>query len=480
MERRSKITIHPPDARGLREVRIGGETVGGVWSPRELRILLRRHGAPPDIDLDDRALVSWIGGGSDTWPDRTWRRRGVIALMVAGLVTGAVLLIKVGAPDAFNALTFAGRISGFLFILGGVTEVAAALAAVDYWGKRGLTVSGALVLVGVLIALSVTALLIFVWSQEMEYTRYMLVVFPLCGWSLWALSVAIRGRVWRGTPHPTRIAAGVLATVLLAAVNIAYSSLYQPTTLPAKMDLSVRFEDAGLDLDEPVYHLPVTFRLKNTGSVPLYILIDDWSVYGRGGKYVENSEELRERREALEQLDHDTWRHTESVGDTVLAVGQFSGPGTWYEPGEEYSQVKIVEIPKASTYNAIKALLNLRVMRMDRGRIDLDTFGLSQFSWKEESVLYCPVKVCHGEFLIYHAPVRDNNNLVNVTRRPRYVTAWWGMGEEGSAFDAAVSKTPGKGIADDAETRRESRRYDLFTVTADTSIPFAAIVRPRP
>ncbi|MCW7991166.1 hypothetical protein XF35_39650, partial [Streptomyces platensis subsp. clarensis] len=335
MERRTKITVHPPNNRGLREVRIGGETVGSVWSLRELRTLLRRHGVPPDLDPDDRSRVSWLGGGSDTWPDHSWRRHAVIVLMVAGLVTGGVLLTTVGAPDAFNALTFAGRISGFLFILGGVTEVAAAVAAVDYWGKRGLTASGAIVLVGVLIALTVTTLLIFLWSEEMEYTPYMWAIFPLCAWSLWALWVVIRGKVWRGTPHPTKIASGVVVTALLAAVNLAYSAMYQPTTAPAKLDVSARFGEARLDLDEPVYHVPVTFRLKNSGTVPLYILAGDWSVYGRGGKYVEKSEELRDRRTALEQGEHDAWRHVESVGDTSLGVGPFSGPGNWYEPGEE-------------------------------------------------------------------------------------------------------------------------------------------------
>ncbi|MCB8907616.1 MULTISPECIES: hypothetical protein [unclassified Streptomyces] len=478
MERRTKITVHPPDSRGLREVRIGAETVGSAWSPQELRRILCRNGYPKDLDLEDRSSVCWQGAGSDTWPDHTRRRRATIVLMVAGLVGGWALLTSIGIPDAFEALTFAGRITGFVFMLGGVAEVVAAVAVFDYWGKRGLRVSGAIVLIGILIALTVTTTLVFLWFQETEYTPYMLAVFPLFGWSLWAVSVAVRAKVWRGTPQPTKIAAGVMATVLLAAVNIAYSSLYQPTAAPANLALKVRFGVPRMDLERPVVHLPVTLHLKNTGSVPVYILGDDWSVYGRTGEYVEKSTELRDRRKALESGDGDVSLHVGSIEWTALGVGPFVGPGYWFEPGEEYSEDKVVQIPKSAKFDVIDADMSALVMRMDRGRIDLDTFGAAQYSWDENSILYCPPKDCQGEFLIHHAPVRYNNNVVNVTRKPRYVTAWWGLGTAGSNWDATISTFKGKGLINDAETQREYRRYDLFTVEAYASTPFAAVMNP--
>ncbi|MFD9032920.1 hypothetical protein ACFVZW_17475 [Streptomyces sp. NPDC059567] len=484
MRSRTKVTVLPPDSRGLREVRIGAETVGSAWSPQELRRILRRHGYPKDLDLEDRSSVCWQGAGSDTWPDHTRRRRATIVLLVAGLVGCWALLTSIGIPDAFEALTFAGRITGFVFMLGGVAEVAAAVAVFDYWGKRGLKISGAIVLIGVLIALTATTMLVVLWSQEAEYTPYMrdtpymLAVFPLFVWSLWALSVAIRAKVWRGTPHPTKIAAGVMATVLLAAVNIAYSSLYQPTAAPANLALHVKFGVPRADLERQVVHLPVTFHLKNTGSVAVYILGDDWSVYGRTGEYVEKSTELRDRRKALESGDGDVSLHVGSIGWTALGVGPFVGPGYWFEPGEEYSEDKIVQIPRSAKFDVIDADMTALVMRMDRGRIDLDTFRAAQYSWDEESILYCSPEECGGEFRIHHAPVHYNNNLINVTRKPRYVTAWWGLGTGDSNWDATISTFKGKGLIDDAETQREYRRYDLFTVEADASTPFAAVMNP--
>ncbi|MFI8518740.1 hypothetical protein ACIGEZ_13080 [Streptomyces sp. NPDC085481] len=481
MERRTKVTVHPPDDRGLREVRVGRETVGSAWSLRELRGILRRHGHPEDLDPDDRSAVSWLGGGSDTWPDRTWHRRATIGLMAAGLVGGWALLTAIGIPDAFEALTFAGRITGFVFLLGGVAEAAAAVAVFDYWGKRGLKISGAIVSVGVLIALTVTTMLVFLWFQEMEYTDYTRAFFPLFVWSLWALYVVIRAKAWRGTPHPTKIAAGVTATALLAAVNIAYSAVYQPTAAPANLALTVRFGVPRADLERPVVQLPVTLHLRNSGSVPVYVLGDNWSVFGRSGKYVEKSDGLRDLRPALEaSREHDASRMAGSFTWDTLAAGPFTGPGTWFDPGEEYTEEKVVQISKGAKYDVVDADLDVMVMRKDRGKIDLDAFGIEQYSWDEESVVHCLPKDC-GENLLYHAQVRYNNNLVNVTRKPRYVTSWWGLNPTGSGWDASISTFKGKGLINDEETQREYRRFDLFTVEAHTAVPFAAIVSsPRP
>ncbi|MEU4268703.1 hypothetical protein [Streptomyces sp. NPDC026092] len=477
-----KVTVLPPDSRGLREVRIGAETVGSAWSLPDLRRALGRHGYPKDLDLEDRSSVAWQGGGSDTWPDHTRRRRATIVLMVAGLVGGWALMTSVGIPDAFDALTFAGRITGFVFMLGGVAEVAAAVAVFDYWGKRSLRVSGAIVFLGVLIALTVTTTLVFLWFQELEYTHYMLGVFPLFAWSLWALCLCVREKVWRGTPHPTKIAAGVLATVLLAAVNIAYSSLYQPTAAPANLSFKVRFGVPRTDPERSIVHLPLTLQLENTGSVPVYILTDSWALYGHTGKYVEKSEELRDRRAELEyDLEMDMSRHVESVEFSQLAGGPFAGAGSWFEPGEQYSEEKVVQIPKNAAYDMLDADLEAHVMRMDRGRIDVAEFSGAWLSWDKESPLYCPPEEC-PDLAIHHARVRYNNNLVNVTRKPRYVTAWWGAAPEGSLWGAFITTFQGKGFFEnwehDVEAAKESDRFDLFIVTGDAAVPFAAVVNP--
>ncbi|MFJ9825655.1 hypothetical protein ACIRSU_14970 [Streptomyces sp. NPDC101160] len=477
MERRARVTVLPPDSRGLREVRVGAETVGRAWSLRDLRGILRNHGYPRDMDLEDRSQVSWSGGGSDVWPDHPRRRRATIGLMAFGLVACMALLIVIGVPDAFDAMTFAGRMTGFLFILGGVTEAAAAIATFDYWGKRSLNISGAVVLVGVLIAVTVTTLLVILWFQETEATIYTLAFFPHFFWSLWALWVVVREKIWRGTPHPTKIATGVVVTAVLAGGNFAYSALYQPTAVPANLVLQVRYGTPRADLERPVIHIPVTLYLKNTGAVGLYVLADGWTVYGRTEKYVEKSTGLRDRQPALE-AGEDIARHIESLGWTTLGTGPFSGPGTWFEPGEEYSEQKMVEVPKNAKYDVLEAELEAMVMRKDHGMIDMDAFGTAQESWDKKSTFYCPPKDC-GEWLVYHAEVRFNSNVITVTRKPRYVTSWWHVNAEDSDWDASISTFSGKGEVTDGETKQEYRRFDLFTVDAQASIPFADVVHPR-
>ncbi|MFM9538652.1 hypothetical protein ACKI1I_42615 [Streptomyces turgidiscabies] len=477
MDRRTRVTVGPPDSRGLREVRIGSETVDRVWSVRELRGILRRHGYPQDLDLEYKSEVCWSGGGSDVWPDHAWRRRTNIGLMAFGLVACMALLIVIGVPDALHAMTFAGRMTGSLFILGGVTEGAAAIAAFDYWGKRSLSISGAIVLLGVLIAVVVTTLLVFLWFQEAEATLYTLAFFPHFFWSLWALWVVVREKIWRGTPYPTRIAAGVVVTAILAGMNFAYSSLYQPTAAPTNLALQVRYGTPRVDLERPVVHLPVTLHLKNSGSVPLYILADGWTVYGRTGKYVEKSTELRDRRATLE-AEGDFARHVESLGWTTVGTGPFTGPGNWFDPGEEYTAQKMVEVPRTAKYDVLEARLDATVMRKDRGTIDLDTFAIAHHSWDKKSRFYCPPAKC-GETLVYNAEVAYSTNLITVTRKPRYVTSWWTLDSEDSYWAASISTFKGKGRVKDKETQREYRRYDLFTVSGQASVPFADIVDPR-
>ncbi|MER5196979.1 hypothetical protein ACWD3J_17395 [Streptomyces sp. NPDC002755] len=397
--------------------------------------------------------------------------------MAFGLVACMALLIVIGVPDALDAMTFAGRMTGSVFILGGVAEGSAAIAAFDYWGKRSLHISGAIVLLGVLIAVTVTTLLVFLWFQDAEATLYTLAFFPQFLWSLWALWMVVREKIWRGTPHPTRIAAGVAVTAILAGVNFAYSSLYQPTAAPSNLVLEVRYGTPRMDLERPVVHLPVTLHLKNSGTVPLQILAAGWTAYGRTGNYVEKSTGLRDRRAALE-AEGDVARHVESVGWTVLGTGPFTGPGYWFDAGEVYTVQKMIEVPRTAKYDVLEADLSALVMRKDRGTIDLDTFGTAQFSWDKKSRFYCPPKEC-GEFVVYNAEVAYSTNVITVTRKPRYVTSWWTLDSEDSAWGASISTFKGKGLIKDEETQREYRRYDLFTVNAEASIPFADVVDPR-
>ncbi|WP_055616349.1 hypothetical protein [Streptomyces phaeochromogenes] len=99
--------------------------------------------------------------------------------------------------------------------------------------------------------MTVTTLLVFLWFQEAEATLYTLVFIPHFFCSLWALWVVVREKIWRGTPYPTRIAAGVAGTAILAGVNFVYSSLYQPKAAPTNLALQVLYKPRGWTANDP-------------------------------------------------------------------------------------------------------------------------------------------------------------------------------------------------------------------------------------
>ncbi|GAA3124082.1 hypothetical protein GCM10020254_84110 [Streptomyces goshikiensis] len=116
-----------------------------------------------------------------------------------------------------------------------------------------------------------------------------------------------------------------------------------------------------------------------------------------------------------------------------IASGQFQGPGSTLDSGEEFSMEKIVTIPKGTRYETLDAVLQFAILRQDRGKLD-DEFYSSRRSWvQSEGRCYCQPDVC-GKHVIYHGRVRYNNNLINVTRKPRYVATFWSPEEEPQVF----------------------------------------------
>lgn len=479
---RPKVVVQPPDGRGLREVSMGGKPVGSAWGLPGLRKILTHLGLPEDLDLDDRASVVWLGGDSGTWPDRTWRRRSTIAFMMAGLLGSMVLLLVVGSPDAFGALTFAGRVTGFLFAFAGMVQGAAALAVLDYWGRRHLKLSGAVILIGVLIALATNGLLLFLWLQEREYTPFVLTFIPLWCWSLWALQVLIREKAWTGIPHPRQFAAGVLATTLLATFNLVYSALYQPTSAPILFDLQVKFGTPHMDSERPVIHLPVTFQARNAGKIPAYVISDGYGIYGDSVEYASDGSGLLEWKKVIDQTADGSkvGRYVKSPTRETLGAARFYGPGNWLEPGEQHTREEVIQVPREAEYSVIEADLTMLLMRKDRGRID-EEFTRPHYSWHaDDPRFYCrPIK-CDAH-IINRGRVRHNNNIINVTRQPRYVTSYYGWTDVAAVPKAHILSFKPRDVTmldkeARGEDRRERKRYGVAEARAAATVPFAQLL----
>ncbi|MET9404771.1 hypothetical protein ABZX90_03105 [Streptomyces sp. NPDC002935] len=464
---------------------MGGELVGRAWSAGELRRILGRLGHPEDLDLDDPATICWRGGDSGTWPDRAGRRHAVTVLMVAGLLASMALSAVVGWPDAFGALTFAQRVNGVLFVLSGAVQGAAAVAAFDYGGKRQVRASGAIVLLGVLIALATDSLLLFMWLEEMEFTPYVLVFMPLWCWSLWALCLLVRDRSWKEVPQPRRFAAGVVATALLTGVSLAYSTMYQPAAAPMHVTLKAEFGKSRVDRSLGFLQVPVTLYMKNAGGIPVYILNDSYTVSGRGGVYSKNPADrdlMREWRESAGQRGEDSGEAELYVGRlayTTISSGHFYGPGNRLEIGEEYTRKHVVQLPKDAGYDILSVDLTISYMRKDRGKLGVEEFKTPHYSWDAHDRRYhcAPEKGCFQQ-IFYHGRVRHNDNLVNVTRRPRYVTAIWSPGRDPESFISPFDFKGETGLVQ--EEKRELERYGAARAHVSFEVSLAELLAPPP
>jgi hypothetical protein len=485
MSIRPWVVVEPPDSRGLRRVVVGGETVGRAWSAAGLRRILGRLGHPEDLDLEDPAAVCWRGGDSGTWPDRAGRRHAVTVLMVAGLLASMALSSVVGGPDAFGALTFAQRINGIVFVLSGAVQGAAAVAALDYGGKRQFRASGAIVLLGVLIALATDSLLLFMWLEEMEFTPYALVFMPLWCWSLWALCLLVRNRSWKEVPQPRRFAAGVVATALLTGTSLAYSTMYQPAAAPMHLTLKAEFGRSRVDRSLGFLQVPLTLYMKNTGGIPVYILNDSYTVSGRGGAYSTypaDRDLMREWRESAGRRGEDSGeaeRYVDHLVYTTISSGHFYGPGNRLEIGEEYTRKHVVQLPKDAKYDILSVDLTISYMRKDRGKIDVEEFKTPHYSWdKYDRRYYCPPEEGCFQQIYYHGRVWHNDNLVNLTRKPRYVTAFWSPGR---IPDSLISPYDFKGETGGVQKeKRERGRYGATQAHMSYEVSLAELLAPPP
>ena len=473
MSIRPWVRVGPPDSRGLRRIVVGSETVGSVWSLTELRRLLTRLGYPENLDLDDPGQVFWSGGGSSTWPDRPWRRRATTVLMTAGMLASTILHMLIGWPDALGALTFAQRVTGAVFVLSAVVLGAATVAAVDHCGRRRSRASGALVLLGTLITLATTGLLLFMWFEETEFTPYLLIFAPLWCWAVWALWLLVRERAWQALPRPRTFAAGVVVTALLSAVSLAYSTMYQPVSAPVHIALKAEFGTPRPDPRHPYVHVPLKLSMKNDGGIPAYVLIDDYSVYGRTAEYGSGSDRVREWRKSLDAAGAgEAERYVDQLQYTPISSGLFYRPGDSLDVGQRFELQRVVQIPRNAEFDEINVLLQVTFMRKDRGRIDARELRQVHRSWDRSSPHYCAVKEC-GEQLVFHGRVRHNNNLINVTRTPRYVTAVWAP-DQSPRY--SVSSFHFRGPVARSEERREDTRYGVATTHVDMSVPVVELL----
>lgn len=305
-----------------------------------------------------------------------------------------------------------------MFIVGGFLQAVAAAAAFDHWSKRVFKYSGAVALAGVILALVVCSLLLTLWLQEKEYFPYFLSYLSLWVWSLWATWRVCREKPWRGIPHPRTFVLGVTASGLLAAMNLAYSGLYQPATVLERSNYQVAFGTPYADpkADKPIMHVPVTVTLENTGTVPYWVLASAVTVQGKSSKSRPNEKSIQDWRAGLGESQ----LYAGSPTSDLVYWGFLMPPGRWLYPGNRIVLQRVLQLPRNAPFDSLELSSHLIAMRKDRGSVD-DEFHTIHWSLEPDKVTRRVPCVDCGDIGINLGRLRYNSNLLNVTRKPRHV-----------------------------------------------------------
>jgi hypothetical protein len=339
-------------------------------------------------------------------------------------------MAKIGVTDAFRALSYGGRIAGVSFLAAAVVQLVAAIASLDYWRKRNLRYSGAAVLIGVLTALIFNLLMLLVHIYGGEYTGYLWVWPTLLIWSSWVLWKLLCQRVWRQIPHLKGITAGITASGLLAAANLAYTQVYLPYAHTVPLPLEVKFGKPSLNPDGTTLNLPVSMHYENSAKIKIYVLGATWHIYGASTKFISRPRGMNDWKADLTQ-GSDFRRNFQETEWDLIDFGSLAGVGDWLEPGGKYDHERLVQLPANADFDIISASIEFVIVRADRGTLDWRFTDSWEPSWDPDAENLdhkkdAPEWVAHAgdEYIKHHSRIYHSSEILNVTRRPQYVTLW--------------------------------------------------------
>ena len=410
--------------------------------------------------------------------------------MAAGLLTAGGLLARFGLKDVSEALSFAGRMSGFAGLVVALLMFTAAAAAFDYWGKHSIRGSGAVVLVAVLIVLIVNAGLLAMQIEGGEYTNWLIAWIALTAWSLWALWTFLhREKIWQEIRTPRAFAVGALLTALLASANFAYSQIYLPYSTPMLVSVTAKFEKPAPNEATGGTALPLRLELKNRGNVSAYV---PQSIY-----LVKSQPEMTsEREESLNDWLTDTERegypivrkNFQVLGSKVIEAGSlFSSQAIpWLDPGDTQTVERIIQLPKDIPYQTVTASARAVLVRKDRVSID---DPVTELSWNlsHQHVSDAPKWVAGlgTDFMKETFPLHEGNSLTSATRKPKYITTWWVLqkptkvdllGAPYVMLTIASSKSEENVEPKEQDLNIFLSRYGLMTIESGTTeIPVGAL-----
>ncbi|MFE6835354.1 hypothetical protein ACFVFI_11045 [Streptomyces sp. NPDC057705] len=403
-----------------------------------------------------------------------WRLLARRVLFGAGLALTAIELAMFGVADAGGALTLSGRISGVIFLVAALTEIAAIIAFRDQLGPRPARYSSLLILTGVLISLTMNLTLLALQLDSRSYTHLIWVWLALFPWSCWALWQIHRSGVWGTLPSTKGLAVGAVATSLLAVANFTYTQIYQPYSSPALVTTTAEFGKAIILKEGGATAVSLRLRTKNAGKVGVYILGSLYHVAGRKASF-------SNRHRTLQDWEKDPGRrrelslYTRRGTDDVVAQGAFIGEGGTLEPGAEIVAERVIQFPADSRYDVIGVAGEVVFLRKDRGTIA----SVREISAGDSTRPFRADPLVVGR----SARIYESTAVLEFTRAPQHVSVWWVTRGEAakSAWSYLMTSIEREGgrvnfdfqLPSETQVRRVEDRYGLgwsFTGYADKSL----------
>ncbi|MER7187317.1 hypothetical protein ABT404_49000 [Streptomyces hyaluromycini] len=353
--------------------------------------------------------------------------------MALGILASAAVLFHVGVNDALSALAYGGRVVGAVFLIAILVEAVAILALCDYWGMRTLRYSGVAVLLGVGTVVVTDLMFLIVQIQGAEYTVFLWLWIGLAIWAIWALWLLTQQKVWQGIPHTKGVALSVVVSGAIGATSLGYSQLYVPYNTPVKTLINVTFDDPTAATDGSLLHVPVKFKLQNTGSVGVFLVGSSWTAQGSPTKFNREGSGMNDWKRSVEiPGDNEMLRHVAFYPSHMLGTGTIATPGAWVDPGAEYSLEEIVDVPLRSGFSRIEVFIYLGFLRGDRCKPASDYAASLEVSWDAKSrekkhIRDAPAWLAHpgDEFYRHHSKVSYSSEILNLTHTTAYANAWW-------------------------------------------------------
>lgn len=109
----------------------------------------------------------------------------------------------------------------------------------------------------------------------------------------------------------------------------------------------------------------------------------------------------------------------------------------------------------------------------------MEEFKTPHYSWDPHAGrYYCDPEGGCFQQIIYHGRVRHNDNLVNLTRKPRYVTAIWSPKRDPESFISPFDFKGETGLG--RKERRELGRYGVAKAQMSYEVSLAELLAPPP